>query len=92
MLPIFINTFLQKYEGKNSKEHVIIAKGKTKRTASLLQMAILKAIPIFYEDSEDSILSITETQSLKDKIDLLEDKASELIIRINLETKKIAMI
>ena len=85
----FLSTlFYTKYEGKNSKEHVIIAKGKTKRTASLLQMAIFKAIPMFCEDSEGSILSITETQSLKDKIDLLEVKASELIIRINLETKK----
>ena len=43
---------------------------------------------MFCEDSEGSILSINETQSLKDKIDLLEDKASELITRINLETKR----
>ena len=80
----FLSTlFYTKYESENNKTHLIITKGKTKRTAKILQIAILKAITSFYENAESSILSIPEIKSQKQKIILLENKSNELVSRIN---------
>ena len=80
----FLSTlFYTKYESENNNTHLIITKGKTKRTAKILQIAILKAITSFYENAESSILSIPEIKSQKQKIILLENKSSELVSRIN---------
>jgi tetratricopeptide (TPR) repeat protein len=80
----FLSTlFYTKYESENNNTHLIITKGKTKRTAKILQIAILKAITSFYENAESSILSIPEIKSQKQKIILLENKSNELVSRIN---------
>ena len=80
----FLSTlFYTKYDSDNNNTHLIITKGKTKRTAKLLQVAILKAITSFYENAESSILSIPEVKSQKQKIVLLENKSNELVSRIN---------
>ena len=80
----FLSTlFYTKYESENNNAHLIIIKGKTKRTAKILQIAVLKAITSFYENSESSILSIPEIKSQRQKIILLENKSNELISRIN---------
>ena len=80
----FLSTlFYTKYESENNNTHLIITKGKTKRTAKILQIAILKAITSFYENAESSILSIPEIKSQKQKIILLETKSNELVSRIN---------
>ena len=80
----FLSTlFYTKYESENNNAHLIIIKGKTKRTAKILQIAVLKAITSFYENSESSILSIPEVKSQRQKIILLENKSNELISRIN---------
>ena len=85
----FLTTlFYTKYEGQKNEKHILITKGKTKKTALILQTAILKALPIFYENSENSLLSIPEAKSLREKINLLETKSAELISRVNLETHK----
>jgi tetratricopeptide (TPR) repeat protein len=75
--------FYTKYESENYNTHLIITKGKTKRTAKILQIAIFKAITSFYENAESSILSIPEIKSQKQKIILLENKSNELVSRIN---------
>ena len=80
----FLSTlFYTKYESENNNTHFVITKGKTKRTAKILQIAILKAITSFYENAESSILSIPEIKSQKQKIILLENKSNELVSRIN---------
>jgi tetratricopeptide (TPR) repeat protein len=80
----FLSTlFYTKYESENNNTHFVITKGKTKRTAKILQIAILKAITSFYENAESSILSIPEIKSQKQKIILLETKSNELVSRIN---------
>jgi tetratricopeptide (TPR) repeat protein len=80
----FLSTlFYTKYEIENNNTHFVITKGKTKRTAKILQIAILKAITSFYENAESSILSIPEIKSQKQKITLLENKSNELVSRIN---------
>jgi len=80
----FLSTlFYTKYEPENNNTHFVITKGKTKRTAKILQIAILKAITSFYENAESSILSIPEIKSQKQKIILLENKSNELVSRIN---------
>ena len=80
----FLSTlFYTKYESENNNTHFVITKGKTKRTAKILQIAILKAITSFYENAESSILSIPEIKSQKQKITLLENKSNELVSRIN---------
>ncbi|MEC8243886.1 MAG: hypothetical protein VX038_03490 [Verrucomicrobiota bacterium] len=80
----FLSTlFYTKYESENNNAHFVIIKGKTKRTAKILQIAILKAITSFYENAESSILSIPEIKSQKQKIILLENKSNELVSRIN---------
>ena len=80
----FLSTlFYTKYEIENNNTHFVITKGKTKRTAKILQIAILKAITSFYENAESSILSIPEIKSQKQKIILLENKSNELVSRIN---------
>jgi hypothetical protein len=80
----FLSTlFYTKYESENNNTHFIITKGKTKRTAKILQIAIFKAITSFYENAENSILSIPEIKSQKQKIILLENKSNELVSRIN---------
>ena len=80
----FLSTlFYTKYEIENNNRHLVITKGKTKRTAKILQIAILKAITSFYENAESSILSIPEIKSQKQKITLLENKSNELVSRIN---------
>ena len=80
----FLSTlFYTKYESENNNTHFVIIKGKTKRTAKILQIAILKAITSFYENAESSILSIPEIKSQKQKIILLENKSNELVSRIN---------
>ena len=80
----FLSTlFYTKHEPENNNTHFVITKGKTKRTAKILQIAILKAITSFYENAESSILSIPEIKSQKQKIILLENKSNELVSRIN---------
>ena len=80
----FLSTlFYTKYEPENNNTHFVIIKGKTKRTAKILQIAILKAITSFYENAESSILSIPEMKSQRQKIILLENKSNELVSRIN---------
>ena len=85
----FLSTlFYTKYDGQNDEKHLIVTKGKTKKNATILKIAILKALPVFYKNSEDSILSITETKSLRQKIDLLEKKSTDLISRVNIESQR----
>ena len=85
----FLSTlFYTKYDGQNDEKHIIVTKGKTKKNATILKIAILKALPVFYKNSEDSILSITETKSLRQKIDLLEKKSTDLISRVNIESQR----
>lgn len=85
----FLSTlFYTKYDGQNDEKHIIVTKGKTKKNATILKIAILKALPVFYKNSEDSILSITETKSLRQKIDLLEKKSTDLISRLNIESQR----
>ena len=85
----FLSTlFYTKYDGQNDEKHIIVTKGKTKKNATILKIAILKALPVFYKNSEDSILSITETKSLRQKIDLLEKKSNDLISRVNIESQR----
>ena len=85
----FLSTlFYTKYDSQNDEKHIIVTKGKTKKNATILKIAILKALPVFYKNSEDSILSITETKSLRQKIDLLEKKSTDLISRVNIESQR----
>ncbi len=80
----FLSTlFYTKYEQKNYNKHSIVIKGRTKKAAKILQIAISKALTKFYENSEDSILSISEVKLLKEKIALFENKSVELASRIN---------
>ena len=80
----FLSTlFYTKYGQKNHNNHFIVIKGRTKKAAKILQIAISKALNKFYENSEDSILSISEVKLLKEKIELFENKSFELAARIN---------
>ena len=80
----FLSTlFYTKYEQRNYNNHSIVIKGRTKKAAKILQIAISKALTKFYENSEDSILSISEVKLLKEKIVLFENKSVELAARIN---------
>ena len=80
----FLSTlFYTKYEQENHNNHSIVIKGRTKKAAKILQIAVSKALNKFYENSEDSILSISEVKLLKEKIELFENKSVELAARIN---------
>ena len=80
----FLSTlFYTTYDTENNNTHFVIIKGKTKRTAKILQIAIFKAITSFYENAESSILSIPEIKSQKQKFIQLENKSTEIVSRIN---------
>lgn len=81
---IFLSTlFYTKYdEGKDGK-HKIITKGKSKKNALILKIAIEKAIAEFYQNAENSILAIDDMNLLLNKINIFENKANELVSRIS---------
>ncbi len=80
----FLSTlFYTKYGQESNDNHMIIIKGKTKKAAKILQIAVDKALKNFYENPENAILSVTDIRALSEKIILLENKSAELVSRIN---------
>ena len=77
---LFLSTLY--YTNYVSEEHYLITKGKEKKNAIILQIAIQKALTKFYENSEGSILAIHEVNDIFNKIRLFENKSTELKNRI----------
>ncbi|MDA7756348.1 hypothetical protein N8920_00465 [Opitutales bacterium] len=77
---LFLSTLY--YTKYVSEDHYLITKGKEKKNAIILQIAIQKALTKFYENSEGSILAIHEVNDIFNKIRLFENKSTELKNRI----------
>lgn len=80
---VFLSTlFYTKYDIEKDTKHLVITKGKSKKNALILKVAIQKAIIEFYQKPENSILAINEINALLNKIKIFEKKANELVTRI----------
>lgn len=77
---LFLSTLY--YTKYVSEDHYLITKGKEKKNAIILQIAVQKALTKFYENSEGSILAIHEVNDIFNKIRLFENKSTELKNRI----------
>lgn len=77
---IFLSTlYYTKYESEN---HFLVTKGKEKKNAVILQIAIQKALVKFYESPENSLLAAPKINEVFNSIQMFEKKSDELKQRI----------
>ena len=77
---IFLSTlYYTKYESEN---HFLVTKGKEKKNAVILQIAIQKALVKFYESPENSLLAAPKINEVFNSIQMFEKKSAELKQRI----------